>query len=466
MIKKYSIVSFVLLTVIAILGILLCVCPFSVPASTDQYNGFLNSIQKGIDLNGGVTAIYNCELSGNSNEDLPSLIDNSLVKIENLLEQENYPEMSIVRQGENKVRVEVSGAISDSEVFAYLQSGNELSFTLEQASDSVDPTVYLNGDNLTNVSVYYDYESEGYGFTFTFSNQGRAELKQLKERAELTSSSTIYIYFGEVSSENLLGEITSDTISGNSFSFVVNSSNAIASNTTELSRTLYEIVGSSLGYEISLIEASAVSPILGQNTLLYIGIASLVLIMAIYVALYIRYGTLGLLGILTNVFSLIIYLFLLQAIPFITLNLAGIFGSLLALMTCVISMSIIFEKIKKEYALGKKIHLSCRGGLKKALWPILDSHFILILASIFIWIFAPSSLKIFGITLILGALVSMFSSLVILRYLIKIYLPLNSKNAKAMRLYRDKNVKELKDEIIVVVEDEQSTNPDKGGEIA
>ena len=177
MIKKYSIVSFVLLTVIAILGILLCVCPFSVPASTDQYNGFLNSIQKGIDLNGGVTAIYNCELSGNSNEDLPSLIDNSLVKIENLLEQENYPEMSIVRQGENKVRVEVSGAISDSEVFAYLQSGNELSFTLEQASDSVDPTVYLNGDNLTNVSVYYDYESEGYGFTFTFSNQGRAELQ-------------------------------------------------------------------------------------------------------------------------------------------------------------------------------------------------------------------------------------------------------------------------------------------------
>ena len=69
-----------LLTIIAILGILLCVCPFSVPASTDRYNGFLNAIEKGMDLSGGVTAIYECEIPGDSSEDLSELIDNSIVK--------------------------------------------------------------------------------------------------------------------------------------------------------------------------------------------------------------------------------------------------------------------------------------------------------------------------------------------------------------------------------------------------
>ena len=133
------------------------------------------------------------------------------------------------------------------------------------------------------------------------------------------------------------------------------------------------------------------------------------------------------------------------------------------LLLCVISSCIVFEKIKEEYALGKKIHLACRGGIKRSLWPILDSHFIVILASAFIWIFAPSALKIFGITLIIGALISMFASLVILKYLIKLYLPINSTNAKVMRIYREKNVKENKEETVVVVEEEVAT-PEQGGE--
>lgn len=218
MLKKYSIVSFVLLTIIAILGILLCVCPFSVPASTDRYNGFLNAIENGMDLSGGVTAIYECEIPGDSSEDLSELIDNSIVKIENLFEKEDYSEISVVRQGENKIRVEVANAISDADNFTYLQSGKELSFTLEQVSDTVtSPTVYMNGQEIVDVSVYYDYDSSSYGLEFTFTNEGQRQLADLKERADLTTDSMIYIYLGEVNSDNILGEVESADISGNSF---------------------------------------------------------------------------------------------------------------------------------------------------------------------------------------------------------------------------------------------------------
>lgn len=465
MLKKYSIVSFVLLTIIAILGILLCICPFSVPASTDRYNGFLNAIEKDIDLSGGVTAIYECEIPGDSKEDLSELIDNSIVKVKNLFEKENYSQITVVRQGENKIRVEVANAVSDANNFTYLQSGKELSFTLEQASDSeTSPTVYMNGQEIIDVSVYYDYENSSYGLKFKFTNEGQKQLANLKERADLTTDGKIYIYLGEINSNNILGEIESGDLSGDSFSFVISSSGSYSSSSADISQTLYNIVGGSLGFNISLLETSAISPVLGQNTLLYIGIALLALIITIFIVLIVRYGTLGLLGILSLVFSGVIFLFLMQAIPFITFNLAGVFGSLLALLLCVIASCIVFEKIKEEYALGKKIHLSCRSGIKRSLWPILDSHFIVILASAFIWIFAPSALKIFGITLIIGALISMFASLVILKYLIKLYLPINSTNAKVMHLYREKNVKESKDDEPVVVIEEEDTTPEQGGE--
>ena len=46
----------------------------------------------------------------------------------------------------------------------------------------------------------------------------------------------------------------------------------------------------------------------------------------------------------------------------------------------------------------------------------------------------------------LGTLLSAFASLVITRYLLNIYLPINSTKAKKLHLYRDKNVKEIKED--------------------
>ena len=113
--------------------------------------------------------------------------------------------------------------------------------------------------------------------------------------------------------------------------------------------------------------------------------------------------------------------------------------------------------------MGKKIHLSCKGGFKRALWPVLDSHFILILVSVFTWIFAPSMLKCFGISMILGCLLSMFSSLVLLRLFVKNYLRINSTKAKKLGLYRDKNIKEVKDEEVQIIKEEVITETLEGG---
>ena len=90
MVKKSGIVNFVFLSIIAILGILLCVCPFSVPYSSKNFNGFLGAINKSVDLDGGVSAIYNCTLPDGNNGNLTEAVDSSLSKIENILGNEGF----------------------------------------------------------------------------------------------------------------------------------------------------------------------------------------------------------------------------------------------------------------------------------------------------------------------------------------------------------------------------------------
>ena len=252
---------------------------------------------------------------------------------------------------------------------------------------------------------------------------------------------------------------------GNESLFITASSTgSYSTSTADDARAIaYSIIGGAIDVDLNLLEISNISPILGQNTKLYLSIALAILVVSTFVCLIIRYRHLGLLACLALTFYLILFSFFLMTLPFVTLNLAGVIGSVLAFAVAVLAIIFLFEKIKEEYAMGKKIHLSCKGGFKRALWTILDSHFIVILISLFTWIFAPAMLKGFGISMILGALLSMFISLVLMRLFVKNYLRINSSKAKKLGLYRDKSVKEEKDEEVQIIKEDVATQVTEGG---
>lgn len=451
MLKKYSIVNYVLLIIIAILGVLLSVCPFNVPASTDRYNGFIGAIEKGIDVNGGVSAIYSAELK-DSQSDLTDSIDSSISQIIDAFEHNsNYPELYVTRQGD-KVRIEVSSTQSTDTTLDYLASPREVFITLDEVSDTLtNPEVFLNSDDISYAYVGYDYDNSAYTVNLEFTSIGKEKLARMLTSAENVGKETAYIYIDEVNSDNSLGQITL-TDAEDVLVFTSTNSSFSSSNNMQTAQLAYNITSGALNVNLILLEKSNISPALGKNTLLFIGIACIITIVLTFAFLIVRYGHLGLLGSLSLVFYLVLFAFFMQAIPFILLNLSAVFGCIFAFLLATVANTIIFEKIREEYAIGKKIHLSFKGGLKKSLWPILDSHIVVILASALIWIFAPSALKGFAICLMLGAIVSIFVSLVITRYLLNIYLPLNSTKAKKLHLYRDKNVKEIATEEVVIEE--------------
>ena len=479
MLKKYSIVNFVLLIIIALLGVLISVCPFNVPTSTDRYNGFIGAIEKGIDLNGGVSAIYSAELKNSSSQkDLTQTIDDALYKIEDVFNNNgDFPELFVTRQGE-KIRIEASGVEYTDSVFDYLADGKEIFITIEEVSDTVaNPTVYLNSDDIAYAHVGYDYDNSNYTVVLEFTNTGKTHLENMLTSADEIGATNAYVYIEELNADNLLSSSISVSDISENITFALNSSSdyyttntTSYSNGSSQSRVCFIITGGSLGLNLTMLEKSEISAVFGENTLLYLGIACILTIILTFVFLIVKYRDLGLLGCLSLVFYLVIFVFFMQAIPFVVLNLATMFGCIFAFVLAVIANVVIFEKIKEEYALGKKIHLSFKGGMKKSLWPILDSHIMVALISIVIWIFAPSFLKGFGIVMLMGSIVSVFISLVVTRYLLNVYLPLNSTKSKRLALVREKGVKELKDEqaseeVEVMVEQESDEKTSQTNEI-
>lgn len=463
MLKKNSIISFILLVIIAILGILLCVCPFAVPTTTDNYNGFIQAIQKGMDLKGGVSAIYQVE-SSISGDAISQTIDNNLSKIEKMFSIQGYSEVYVVRQGDDKIRVVASGANQTDSSFTNFANPQNLYITLEQLSDTVTSvSPYITSVDIQSATPTYDYESQTYVIDLSFNQIGRDRIAEMKDDADLTDRTTAYLYLGELSSDNYWAEVSVVDL-GNSVRVSASSDGEYSGSTSSSSQILemaYSIVSGSVSQDISLIQASAFSAVWGQNTEFYLGLVCLIIVILSLAFMWFRYGALGLLGNLSNLFYLIIFLFLMQSIPFITLTLAGVVGCIIAFLIAVCANAIIFEKIRQEYAVGKKIYLACKGGQRQALWSILDSHFMIMLACIFIWIFAPASLKSFAYTIFFGAIVSLFTSLALTRWFISLYLPLNSTKAYKMRLYRDPKTKEIKDDKINIDQEKENQNFEK-----
>lgn len=467
MLKRNSIVKFILLAIIAILGILLCVCPFSVPYSTNTYNGFIPAINKGADLNGGITAIYDCSLTNGDTDNLSKAVDGSLSKIEKIFEYEKFSELQVTRHGGNKIYVLASGeyATDVNDAFSFMENGKELSFTAVSVSDTeTNPEVFADSSIIYSAYADYDYDAESYGVRIEFTKSGISKLKELKSYAKSLSNDSVYLYLGEMTTSNVLAEVDVNDLGEESIFITASSSGSYTTSSANEAREIaYSIVGGSLDVELKLLEVSKVSAIFGKNTQLYLAISLGVIVLIAYICLVIRYRELGLVSLLALTFNIVLFAFFMMALPFITLNLAGVIGSLGAFLLSVFAITFIFEKIKDEYALGKKIHLSCKGGFKRALWPILDSHFIIIIISAFMWIFAPSMLKCFGITMMLGAFLSIFTSLVAMRGLVKNYLRINSTKPKKLGLYRDKSIKEIKDEEVEIIKEEVAEGSVIGG---
>ena len=166
------------------------------------------------------------------------------------------------------------------------------------------------------------------------------------------------------------------------------------------------------------VEVKTIGASLGANALPLsilageIGIAIVMLFMILY------YRIPGLIASIALVLYIYVVLLAFASIN-VTLTLSGIAGLLLTVGMSVDANILIFERMKEELKGGKSIKSAIDAGFHRAMTSVIDSHITTIVAGIVLYGLGSGSVKGFALTLIIGVALSLFSAVIVTRYLIK-----------------------------------------------
>jgi protein-export membrane protein SecD len=177
----------------------------------------------------------------------------------------------------------------------------------------------------------------------------------------------------------------------------------------------------SLPVDLVALDVTQVSATLGAESVKLslaaglLGLGIVVLFMIIY------YRLPGLLASLGLLFYAGAVLALFKVIP-VTLTLAGITGFILSIGMAVDANVLIFERFKEEVRAGRTITAAVDAAIRRA-WPaIRDSNSATGLTCLILLFVGPSAVKGFAITLLIGVIASLISSIVVTHNLLAIVL--------------------------------------------
>ena len=172
-----------------------------------------------------------------------------------------------------------------------------------------------------------------------------------------------------------------------------------------------------LAAPIEIIEERTVGPSLGRDNInagLISVIVGMVLVL-VFIGFYYRtFGMVANLGLILNLVLLVALLSVLQA----TLTLPGIAGIVLTVGMAVDANVLIFERIREELRNRNTPQNSISVGYAKAVATIADSNITTLIAAVVLFSFGTGPIKGFAITLSLGIITSMFTSILGTRALI------------------------------------------------
>ncbi|MEI6704081.1 MAG: SecD/SecF family protein translocase subunit, partial [Deltaproteobacteria bacterium] len=162
---------------------------------------------------------------------------------------------------------------------------------------------------------------------------------------------------------------------------------------------------------VQIIQNVTVGPSLGQDSInkgLYAGLIGVLLVVVFMAVYYKMSGMVANLGMILNVIYLMGALAALGA----TLTLPGIAAIVLLIGMSVDSNVIIFERIREELKLGKSPKAALDAGYDKAFLTIVDSHVTTLITAAVLFQFGTGPVKGFAVSLSLGVIINLFTSLI------------------------------------------------------
>lgn len=359
-----------------------------------RFKSFGEVINRGLDLQGGVSVVMEVQAEKLTQEELSSiktLLDLRVNKI-------GVSETVSTTEGEKRVRIDIPGVYNSSDIVTNLQTTGELTFKDPEGN------VILTGSDVQSASGMLDSNSQP--VVSLILNEVGAE-KFEKATTEFRGKQISINMDGE----QLSNPMVNDVISGGQAVITGMSSVAEAQNLAGI------INSGALPYPVKAIEVKTVGASLGAGVMGDVLTASIIGIALIVLFMLIKYRRPGFLASVALGFYVWLLLFVFYAID-ATLSLSGIAGFLLTIGMAVDANVLIFERIREELAVTNDIPKAIKSGFSNAMSSIIDSNITTIIAGLVLYYIGSGAVKGFALTLMIGIVISMFSALVITRRLL------------------------------------------------
>jgi preprotein translocase subunit SecD len=165
---------------------------------------------------------------------------------------------------------------------------------------------------------------------------------------------------------------------------------------------------------IKYLEESTVGPSLGADSIREGVRASIISLLAVMIFLLIYYRLSGVNAVLALVLNLVI---LMAALAYFqaVLTLPGIAGVILTIGMGVDSNVLVFERIREELRAGKANASAVDLGFERAFLTIIDTHVTTVVSAIFLFMFGTGPVRGFAVTLVIGLIANIFTSIYVSR---------------------------------------------------
>lgn len=314
--------------------------------------------------------------------------------------------------------VNLEGNIQQA-IKGYIPKGSKLFYTNENTPILIKNKSILTGESIIHASAGFDNQFNKPCINIKLGKN----IKNFEQSTMKNIGKPMAIIYKESIMKNQKEEIKETIISIATIMSALNTNFQITGLNIQESKDLALLLRSgSLPSIISIVEEKIIGPNLGEQNIKN-GITSINLsffLILIFMIIYYKK-----LGIIANI-SLIINIVLLIACMSIigtTLTLPGLAGIALTIGMSIDANILIFERIKEEIKKQQNITYSIEQGFKNALSGVIDANLTTLLIGLILFFFGHGPIKGFAITLSIGIITSIYSSVfvtkTIIKYLIK-----------------------------------------------
>ena len=342
-------------------------------------------------------------------------------------------EPTILRQGDDRIVVQVPGLQDPAELKELLGQTARLEFKL--LDDSPDAAVLIQqgiapsgsqlvpgaasgdyagtviavrrlggvrGDSLIAAQATFDPQTNEPAVSITFDSQGAQRFARLT--TDNVGKQFAIILDGEVISAPVIREPILGGTSQISGGFSVRQASQLA----------IALGSGALPVDLTVVEERTVGPDLGAESVRTGMIAMAVgtlLVIALMVVTYGRFGVYATVALVINVLMILGAMAILNT----TLTLPGIAGFVLTIGAAVDANVLIYERIREERKRGRRVVAAVEAGYREASRAIYDANMTNLIAGALLFYFGSGPVRGFAVVLVIGLFTSVFTGVTLTR---------------------------------------------------